>query len=107
MWGRRVSNPLKVIHVIEGLGSGGAEKLLYTNLKHLKGDVESEVVMIHSGGTFWKGPIEDLGTKVTVLGCDSLSSIPMAIAKLLTYLRQLRPDLVHTHLWTANIAGRL
>lgn len=99
---------LKVLHLIESLGPGGAERLLYTNLKHLDRDVlEHAVVTIFSDGGFWKEPIEKLGVSVTSLNCSSIRDIGRGVIRLRRILRKTKPDLIHTHLWTANIIGRM
>lgn len=99
---------LKVLHLIEALGSGGAEHMLHTNLKFFDlGSVESTVTMVYSGADFWKKPIEDLGVSVTSLDCMGPYDIPSGVAKLRQQIKADPPALIHTHLWTANIIGRL
>ncbi len=99
---------MKVCHLIEGLGSGGAERLLYTNLKYLNPDViSSEVITVFPQDEHWKNPIQELGVPVRSLECESKKDIPKAIVRLTKMLRESKPDLLHTHLWTANIIGRI
>ena len=103
-----MNRPLRILHVIEALGTGGAERLLFTNLKHLDhAAVESEVVKFFEGPNFWRGPIEELGVKVTDLGATKYSDIPRAIFLLRRHLAANRPDLIHTHLFAANVVGRV
>jgi glycosyltransferase involved in cell wall biosynthesis len=93
--------------MIESLGSGGAERLLYTNLKHFdREDIESEVVTVYPGADFWKQQIEDLGVTVSSLNCKGISGLPAAASRLRQHLPKSKPDLIHTHLWAANIIGR-
>jgi glycosyltransferase involved in cell wall biosynthesis len=94
-----------VVHVIETLGSGGAERLLYTNLRHLQ--VQSTVVTVHDDGAHWKGPIEELGVRVVSLGCRGKLDLVPAVRRLRHLLDEAHADLVHTHLWKANVVGRL
>lgn len=99
---------LKVLHLIEGLGAGGAERLLYTNFKHFKNDLlENEVVTVFSGSDHWKKPIEKLEIPVETLDCKSVRDVLSGVKKLRQYLKTSKPDLIHTHLWTANIIGRI
>lgn len=101
-------NKLNVIHLIEDLGSGGAERLLYTNLRHLDGDsIESSVVTVFSTGDFWKERIESLGVPVSTLNCSSIRNVGSGVSRFLKVVRQLKPDLIHTHLWAANVIGRI
>src|SRR5688572_14735895 len=98
---------LKILHLIESLGSGGAEHMLHTNLKYFEpGSVESMVTTVHSRADFWKKPIEKLGVEVTSLECGRVYDIPTGVMRLRRQVRQTRPDLLHTHLWGANIIGR-
>ena len=99
---------LKVLHLIEGLGSGGAERLLYTNLKHFNRNLlENEVVTVFSANDYWKQPIIDLGFPVSTLDCRSLRDIGAGVQRLRKEIARFQPDLIHTHLWAANIIGRI
>lgn len=99
---------LKVLHLIEALGSGGAERLLYTNLKHFdQNEIESMVVTVFSRANHWKEPIKSLGVEVISLGATNTKSLISAFFRLRAELKKLRPDIIHTHLWAANIIGRM
>ena len=99
---------LKVLHLIEGLGSGGAERLLYTNLKHFdRARLENEVVTVFSAADYWKQPILDLDVPVSTLDCRSLRDIMTGVRRLRKEIARFQPHLIHTHLWTANIVGRI
>jgi glycosyltransferase involved in cell wall biosynthesis len=100
--------PLHVAHVIEALGPGGAERLLYTNLKHFDpARVRSTVVTVFPHATHWREPIQELGVEVVGLGCNDLRDLPRGVARLRAWLKRARPDLLHTHLWGANVVGRV
>jgi glycosyltransferase involved in cell wall biosynthesis len=99
--------PLHVAHVIEALGPGGAERLLYTNLKHFDPSrVRSSVVTLYSRATHWREPIRELGVEVFSLDCEGPRDFPRGVARLRSWLGRGRPDLLHTHLWGANVIGR-
>ena len=99
---------LHVAHLIESLGAGGAERLLHTNLKHLDGArFRSTVVTVFSRPDHWAGPIRELGVPVVSLDCRGLRDLPAGVARLRRWLRLNRPDLVHSHLWAANVIGRV
>ena len=99
---------LHVVHLIETLGPGGAERLLYTNLKHFDSDrIRSTVITVYPHGTHFREPITELGVPVMSLNCRSTRDIPKGISRLRARLRANRPDLVHSHLWAANVIGRL
>lgn len=101
------SGNLRVLHVIESLGSGGAERLLYTNLCHFDPNcIDSKVVTIYSKNEFWGPAIEQLGVPVESLNLSSIRKIRTGIAGLRAIVKEFDPDLIHTHLWGANIIGR-
>lgn len=102
------AKPLHVAHLIEALGPGGAERLLYTNLKHFDpARVRSTVLTLYSHATHWREPIRGLGVEVVNLDCRGTRDLPGAVARLRAWLRRERPDLLHTHLWGANVVGRV
>jgi L-malate glycosyltransferase len=99
---------LKVLHLIEALGSGGAERLLHTNLRHIDRDrFENEVITVFSTGDYWKAPIAELGVAISSLGCTSYRDIFKGITRLRKHLETDPPDVIHTHLFAANVIGRI
>ncbi len=102
------THKLHVVHLIEALGPGGAERLLYTNLKNFDPErIQSTVVTVYSNATHWLEPITALGVPVVPLNCTSVREIPNGISTLRRWLRANKPDLIHSHLWAANIIGRV
>jgi glycosyltransferase involved in cell wall biosynthesis len=101
-------DPLHVVHLIESLGPGGAERLLYTNLKHFDTTrIRSTVIVVYPQATHWVKPITELGVPIVSLDCQSTREIPQGIRRLRKWLRNNRPDIIHSHLWAANIIGRI
>ena len=99
---------IHVVHVIESLGPGGAERLLYTNLKHFDPQrVRSTVITVYPHNTHWVEPVKELGVPVVSLDCRSTRDIPKGVSRLRTWLRANQPDLVHSHLWAANVISRI
>ncbi len=97
-----------VVHLIEALGPGGAERLLYTNLKHFDPErFQSTVITVYPHATHWLEPIKSLGIPVVPLNCQNTREIPKGIRTLRTWLLANQPDLIHSHLWAANIIGRI
>lgn len=98
---RASSPPLKVAHVITSLTTGGAERqleLLVDGSAH-----ESVTIALYAGG-----PIADSmrlrGRRVEVLGMSGRRRLLTAFI-LARRLRQLRPDVVHVHLLSAQLWG--
>ena len=46
------------------------------------------------------------GGNVTSIGSDRMAALPLLIAQLARFLRSTRPDIVHTHMLHASIAGQ-
>lgn len=94
--------------MIETLGSGGAERLLHTNLRHIDRDqFGNDVVTVFSGGDHWNDAIKALGVRVDGLGLASYRDILRGVSLLGERLASDPPDLIHTHLFAANVIGRV
>lgn len=97
------ARPLKVVHVITSLTTGGAERqleLLVDRSTHL-----TATIALYAGG-----PVADSmrarGERVEVLGVVGWRKLtaPFTLA---LHLRRLRPDVVHVHLLSAQLWGIL
>ncbi len=94
-----------MIHIISNLSIGGAQLLLYDIIKNLKQeDVDVEVITINSGHYIQK--FEAVGIKVYDLRCKGLIN-PLIFFKLKNLLKNIKPDIVHTHLLKADFYGRI
>jgi len=96
---------IRLVSVIATLDTGGAERQLAETLARLdRGRFEPRVIALTRGG-----PTEALLSRasvpVEVLGKRGKAD-PLALARLAGRLRALAPDVVHTHLFTANAYGR-
>lgn len=94
---------MKALHIITGLGAGGAEQQLRLLLRHLT--VDCEVVALTNPGTVADGLIAD-GVRVHHLGMDGNRDLS-ALPRLVRLIRAGGYDLVHTHLYRACVYGRL
>jgi glycosyltransferase involved in cell wall biosynthesis len=94
--------------LIEDLGSGGAERLLFVNLSRLdRSSFTGMVCHLYDRAQHWRQPILDLGYPVESLGVRSVYDLPRSVLRLLQILKQHPVDLIHTHLYRANLVGRL
>ncbi|WP_328914542.1 MULTISPECIES: glycosyltransferase [unclassified Streptomyces] len=93
---------MKVLHIITGLGVGGAERQLRLLLRHLTADCE--VVTLTNPGPLADAIRED-GVPVTHLGMRGNRDLS-ALPRLTSLIRSGRYDLVHTHLYRACVYGR-
>ncbi|MFC4471041.1 glycosyltransferase [Streptomyces xiangluensis] len=94
---------MKALHIITGLGVGGAEQQLRLLLRHLP--INCDVVTLTNPGPVAEGLTAD-GVRVVHLGMSGnqdLSALPR-LARLIRYGSY---DLVHTHLYRACVYGRI
>jgi len=98
---------MKIVHIITGLSTGGAEMMLYKLLSKIHSDeFESEVISLTDAG-----PVADkirmLGVSVHALGMKRGKVHLVALAKLTLLLRKINPDLVQTWLYHSDLIGGL
>ncbi|WP_328338897.1 glycosyltransferase [Streptomyces violaceus] len=94
---------MRALHIITGLGVGGAEQQLRLMLRHLP--VDCDVVTLTNPGAVAEGLAAD-GVRVTHLGMGGNRDLA-ALPRLVRLIRTGRYDLVHTHLYRACVYGRL
>jgi glycosyltransferase involved in cell wall biosynthesis len=98
---------MKIIHIITGLSTGGAEMMLYKLLSRMNGDeFDSEVISLTDTGPV-SDKIKKLGIPVHALGMKRGKFHPIALVKLSYYLRKKKPDLVQTWLYHSDLIGGL
>ncbi|MER7836515.1 glycosyltransferase [Streptomyces sp. NPDC096040] len=94
---------MRALHVITGLGVGGAEQQLRLLLRHLP--VSCDVVTLTNPGPVARGLTAD-GVRVVHLGMAGNRDLA-ALPRLVRLIRRGRYDLVHTHLYRACLYGRI
>ncbi len=97
----------RLLLVITTLDVGGAEKCcvtLATGLDRERWHVE--VCSVIRAGSM-AGPLRDAGIPVHSLDASRLWHAPTATLRLARIIRRVRPDVVHTFLFHANMLGRL
>ncbi|MEU3450324.1 glycosyltransferase [Streptomyces thermolilacinus] len=94
---------MRVLHVITGLGIGGAEQQLRLLLRHLP--VRSAVVTLTNPGSVADALRAD-GVPVAHLGMRGNRDLT-ALPRLARLIRRGRYDIVHTHLYRACVYGRV
>ncbi len=101
------SAPYRLVHVITGLGAGGAEAMLVKLLDRLDRErFASEVVSLLPGGVN-AGRLSRMGIPVTSLRMEKGIADPRALLALRQLLKQRRPDLVQTWMYHADLLGGL
>lgn len=98
---------MKVVHIITGLGVGGAELMLSRLLRaHQELDYDIEFTVISLKGVDEIGSrIESLGIEVLALEIHGIFGVFRGTHKLVTILRRIKPDTVQTWLYHADLLG--
>jgi glycosyltransferase involved in cell wall biosynthesis len=93
---------MKVLHVITGLDAGGAETQLAMLLRHTRN--QSDVITLYNPGPI-ADRIRDQGTSVRDLGMGRNTEL-RALLRLYRIIRDGQYDVVHTHLYRAQVYAR-
>ncbi|MGB7251805.1 MAG: glycosyltransferase [Phormidesmis sp.] len=102
---------MKVIHLITGLDTGGAETMLYKLLSARPPDqgenaYQPVVISLMDKGTL--GPqIESLGVPVYTVNMEQGKPTIQALYKLIRYVRKLQPDLIQGWMYHGNLASQI
>ncbi len=98
---------IRILHLIETLRPGGAERLLQTTIKYLDRDRFQSVVVALAPPLDLSGDFERLGVPVHCLNLRGRLDWKLRVLALNGILRSYRIDIVHTHLFYANFYGRI
>jgi glycosyltransferase involved in cell wall biosynthesis len=97
---------IRVVYLAHTFQVGGAEEMVLNLVRHLPARFEPMVCCIHELGPIG-AEIRDSGTSISVLGLNPGLRRPWDVTRIRRYLRESRPQIVHTFLLTASIYGRL
>jgi glycosyltransferase involved in cell wall biosynthesis len=99
-----------VVHVVESLAaSGGAEQRLVEEAEAIADRFEQRVVRLYARDEL-QARLERAGIPVVALGMTGRHAgrtWPLAVWRLRGALRDWRPDVIHTSLFSANLTGQL
>lgn len=98
---------IKLVLVITGLSGGGAETMLYKLLQHIdRSRFDPTVISLTTKGDI--GPnIEALGIPVHSLEMRPRLPSPLRFIHLVQLMRRLKPEVVHTWMYHADLLGGL
>ncbi|HOM13869.1 MAG TPA: glycosyltransferase [Rubrivivax sp.] len=97
---------LSIAFVITGLGTGGAEMMLEKLVSNLSPSIEVHVISLTGLGAI--GPrLQARGVPVEALGMRPGLPSPRLFARLVRRLTSLRPNVVHTWMYHADLLGGL
>ncbi len=97
---------IKLVHFITSLEMGGAQAVLYDLVTHLDPHrFEQHVFFIHSGP--YEKQLRKAGIAIHQIRGAFATYDPALLYRIITLLKQVRPDCLHTILWSANLFGRI
>lgn len=97
----------RVLTIVDSLRRGGAERLIVTSHAGLdRGRFEPAVAALHPPYDLTP-ELRALGVKVWTLDTRGPRDLVRAASRVRRAVRTFKPDLVHTHLFASNVAGRL
>jgi len=96
---------VRVAAVIDGLGTGGAERSLFETTPLLRAaGIEVTIVCLHRRAEGVEAAMLARGEDVRFLAAKHL---PTRVRELRGLLHEISPDVVHTTIWESSVAGRL
>lgn len=96
----------KVVHVITGLNQGGAEMALFRLLAGQSDKSRFHVISLMDEGVFGVR-LRGIGIQVTAMRASSAVALPFVLVKLVRVLRQLKPDVVQSWMYHADLVAGL
>ena len=97
---------IKVLHLITSLEVGGAQHGLLLGLPRFDSDRYEHVICSVTERMQMAGQFRQAGIEVHSLDLSSKADLAVAL-RLRSLLKRLRPDILHTYLFHANVLGRI
>jgi len=98
---------IKILHIITELNVGGAEIMLFNLLSGTdRSQCDPHVISLIDIGPVGK-KIENLGVEVRCLGMKPGMPDPIKLLKLARIIREMKPDVIQTWLWHADLIGAI
>lgn len=101
------ANPVKVLHLIPTLSSGGAERQLANLVGSTSKNIINHTVCVIGEADFFSSSIREAGYEVIKLNITGKRPFIQAARKFRQVVRSVKPDIIHTWLYDAHIAARL
>ncbi len=96
---------MNVLHVITGLGSGGAEGVLFRLISATRHKISHTVISMLDDGEYGK-KLRNFGIPIhTLKARSSHSATLLTIPRLIICLRKFKPDVVQTWMYHADLIG--
>jgi hypothetical protein len=96
---------IRIVFIITDLSTGGAEMMLFKVLERLdRQRFSAHVISLSTSGEL-APRIEALGIPVVTVGMEPGLPSPSSFIRLVKMLSHLRPDVVHTWMYHADLLG--
>src|ERR1700688_3854541 len=101
------TNMIKVMHIIATLGPAGAENMLCRIAAGMDGTrFENEVISLTEVLDLAER-MQAIGVRVRTLGMKKSIPNPLLVMRLAEWIRESKPDVIHTWMYHANLIGTL
>lgn len=98
---------IRVLHIIPGLGHGGAEHQLLMNVQWLDRTRFDSHVCHLLPRTILQPEFEEAGATVHSISTTGFGSGARKLWKMIRLIRQIKPDVIHTSVFEADVIGGL
>lgn len=102
-----MTRPIRIAHVIDQLAVAGAQRVMLQNIEGLRAPDFTHSVYAVFPDDAMRPDLDRLRVPVIELGARSARDLPIAVLRLWRHLRRSRPDIVHTHVFPADLVGRI
>lgn len=96
-----------ILHLIDSLGMGGAQCRLLNDIQHMNGTFRHRVVTLFDDSNLESEKPASLKMETSSLRMKRLSDLPVGIGRLTRLCRRENFQLIHTQLFSADVAGRI
>jgi len=103
---REAAQPIRIVHLVLGLNVGGLEQVVYDLVRYTNTQRFSVRVVCLGEIGAWGPKFQAVGVPVEGLGVLGRRTLPRVMA-LARRLRELCPDILHTHNLTPHLVGSL
>ena len=99
--------PIKVLHLIPTLSSGGAERQLVNLVVNTSKEKVNHVICVINDADFFAPSVHKAGYKIIELNISAKHPFLQAARKFREVIKEEKPDIIHSWLYDANISARL
>ena len=100
-------NPIKVMHVIPTLGSGGAERQLANLVCNTSPEIIEHIVCMIEDNDFFGSSIRSAGYRTVNMRINKKRPFIRASMSVRKVIKESKPDILHSWLYNGNVVTRL